>query len=142
MRTVQEDDEEVELDSGSVAIRHITVVRVHGKSQQKAGVGPVVSPSLLFSGNESERSPTRSLSRSFEQDEHQREPETDRGSPSEQSSRSTSKGSKGDRARSKGNRQRWADGSDMHEGRHWQDASGSDSNDDYDRKDMRNAEGS
>ena len=35
MRAVQEDDEEVELDSGSIAIRRIRGVRVHEESQQR-----------------------------------------------------------------------------------------------------------
>ena len=99
-----------------------------------------MSPGSVFNGNESERSPTRSLSRSFEQNEHQREPEIDRGSPSEPSSRSKSKRSKGGRSRSKGDRQRWAGESDRHGGKHWQDAPDSDSNDGYDRKDRMNAE--
>ena len=113
MYAVKASDEEIELDSGSVAIRHIKDVKVQEESQQKAELRPVVSPSSIVNGNESERSPTRPLSGSFERRENQREYEAERGSPSVPSSRSKSKGSRGRRSRSKGDRQRWADESEI-----------------------------
>ena len=139
MYAVKASDEEIELDSGSVAIRHIKDVKVQEESQQKAELRPVVSPSSVVNGNETERSPTRPLSGSFER-ENQREYEADRGSPSVPSSRSKSKGSRGRRSRSKGDRQRWAEESDRQEERDWQNASDSESDSDDGRKDRRNAD--
>ena len=71
MYAVKASDEEIELDSGSVAIRHIKDVKVQEESQQRAELRPIVSPSSIVNGNESERSPTRPVSGSFERREHQ-----------------------------------------------------------------------
>jgi hypothetical protein len=90
--------------------------------------------------NESERSPTRPLSGSFERRVNQVEYEEERGSPSVLSLRSKSKGSRGRRSRSKGDRQRWAEESDRQEERDWQNASDSESDSDDGRKDRRNAD--